>query len=541
MIKQSSILNDVLGPVMTGPSSSHTAAPGKIGLAVSRLWGKPVRSATIIYDRDGSYPSTHIGQGSDFGFAAGLLGLQTDDPRFRDSLQLARQTGVSIRFRIGELGAHHPNEARIDIAEAADSPAEMSVLSYSTGGGTFLLSEMDGFPISFDGQRQKCYLACHSEAGERICRMLNVENAVFQMHQADPARTTAVTLPAPDAILFEIEGSSFDVDDLRGSVAELDGLYYFRTIDPVVPAPLRMVPAPPFTTAAETLEYARKHHITSMPDLAVIYECSLCLLDRDTAYKKMANVLQAMRSSMLPPPEDDPVQNLIIPRYSSALSQRKTWPLDMGVVNVCMQSAVSVMENSCAHRVVVAAPTAGSSGVIPAAVVAVGQALERTDQQISDALWACGLVGVYIANQATFGAEVAGCQAEIGASACMAAAGVVQLMGGTLEQGFHAACIAMHSFLGLICDPVAGLVEFPCIERNVTASAAAVMAANMALCGMTSLVSLDETIQTMLEVGKMLPRELCCTCQGGLCTTGSGRAAADRVARRQTEAGGLCS
>ena len=539
MIKQSSILNDVLGPVMTGPSSSHTATPGKIGLSVYRLWGSPIRSAAVIYDQNGSYPSTHIGQGSDFGFAAGLLGLQTDDPQFRDSLQLASQTGVSICFRIAKLGAHHPNEARIDVAEAADSPVKMSVLSYSTGGGTFLLSEMDGFPISFDGQRQKCYLACRPEAGEWIGQILNAENAVFQMHQADPARTTAVALPASDAILFEIEGSSCDADGLRGSVAGLEGLYYFRVVDPAVPAPLRLMSVPPFTTAAETLEYARKHHITSMPDLAVLYECSLCLLDHDTAYQKMENVLQAMRRSMLPPPEDDPVQNLIVPRYSSALNQRKMWPLDMGVVNVCMQSAVSVMENSCAHRAVVAAPTAGSSGVIPAAVVSVGRALGRTDQQILDALWACGLVGAYIANQATFGAEVAGCQAEIGASACMAAAGVVQLMGGTPEQGFHAACIAMHSFLGLICDPVAGLVEFPCIERNVTASAAAVMAANMALCGITSLVSLDETIQTMLEVGKMLPRELCCTCQGGLCATKAGRAAADRVAQRQTDTTGL--
>ena len=146
-----------------------------------------------------------------------------------------------------------------------------------------------------------------------------------------------------------------------------------------------------------------------------------------------------------------------------------------------MRNDMAVMENGCAHRVVVAAPTAGSSGVIPASVVGVGRTLGRTEGEILDALWAAGLVGAFIANQATFGAEVAGCQAEIGAASCMAAAGVVQLLGGTVEEGFHAAALAMQSLLGLICDPVAGLVEFPCIQRNVTASVMAAAAANMPL------------------------------------------------------------
>lgn len=105
----------------------------------------------------------------------------------------------------------------------------------------------------------------------------------------------------------------------------------------------------------------------------------------------------------------------------------------------------------------------------------------------------------------------------------MAAAGVVQLLGGSIQQGFDAAAIAMYSHLGLICDPIAGLTETPCIERNVTATAVVIMSANMALCGMTSLIPLDETIGAMLAVGKMLPDDLRCTCKGGLCATKTGR------------------
>ena len=145
-MKKSSILNDVLGPVIAGPSSSHTAGPGKIGLAVRSMWGKKIRNVDVVYEQGGSYPSTHVGQGSDFGFAAGLMGMTTDDPRFRDSLSLAGEQGVNVTFRFADLGLPHPNTARIDVVE--DGKVQLSALSFSTGGGTFEIVEMDGFAIS---------------------------------------------------------------------------------------------------------------------------------------------------------------------------------------------------------------------------------------------------------------------------------------------------------------------------------------------------------------------------------------------------------
>ena len=522
-MKSGSILNDVLGPVMTGPSSSHTAAPGKIGLTVRNLWGGAIPGARVVYDAGGSYPGTHVGQGSDFGFAGGLLGLAADDPRFRDALELAQERAVPIRFDFENLGTHHPNEARLDVP--GDGKPALSVLSYSTGGGTFRLVEMDGFPIDFDGQREKLYLACSAMAADAAENALRGVDARFCRRTADPARTTYGSVPA-DAVLFEIEAQSHPQMQLpAGAAAQA---LYLRRAQPVVPAPLRLDPAASFATADGAARYARENGLETMAQLALRYECGLSSLPEADIRAGMTRVLQAMRTSMQAPPADDPVQNLLIPRYAAGLHGKKL-PLDLGVLNPCMETAVAVMENSCAHRAVVAAPTAGSSGVIPAAVVAAGTALGRTDAEILDALWAAGLVGALIANQATFGAEVAGCQAEIGAAACMAAAGVVQLMGGSIACGFDAACIAMQSFLGLICDPIAGLTEFPCIERNVTAAAAAVMAANMALCGMTSLVPLDETLQTMLRVGESLPAQLRCTCQGGLCATETGRACQARV------------
>lgn len=533
-MKISSILNDVLGPVMTGPSSSHTAAPGKIGLTVRQLWGREITAADVIYEVHGSYPSTHVGQGSDFGFAAGLLGLTTDNPSFRNSLSLAQKQNRRFNFRFADLGMLHPNEARIDVFAPETKTPFLSVLSFSTGGGTFLIPQLDGFAVQFDGQRKVIFICCHQNIQHEISRFLKMENAVFSCHEIDPSLTTFTGFLPKDAVLFEIEASSLSQQQLPERITTLKNLLYIRTAGPLVPAPLKLVPQLPFTDAAGAIDYADRFHL-SMAGLSRLYEKGISSLSDNEANLCMAHVLQTMRTSMIPPSQDDPIHNLIFPRMAAQLEQITKLPLDLGVLNHCIASAIAVMENDNGHRVVVAAPTAGSSGVIPAAVISVANSLHCSDEQIIDALWATGLVGAFIANQATFGAEVAGCQAEIGAAASMAAAGVVQLSGGSVLQGFHAASIAMQSFLGLICDPVGGLAEFPCIERNVTASAAAVMSAEMALIGIPSLVPLDETIQTMLKVGTMLPDELRCTCRGGLCITKTGCTLAQKVNEMQLQ------
>ena len=525
-MKTYSILNDVLGPVMSGPSSSHTAAPGKIGLAARSLWGKEIQNVHVVYEQNGSYPSTHVGQGSDFGFTAGLLGIETNDPRFRDSLSFAKEHGVNVTFRFADLGLPHPNTARIDIIH--DGSVHLSVLSLSTGGGTFEIVEMDGFAIHFDGQREKWWICCDdNSAAVRDC--LAKQGVLFTERSMESTRVSCITGLPGSAILFEVEVSAL----VRPQKQALEALsrqgIYLRKAVPVVPAALRLVSEVPFSTAAEALSYTQQHPRITMPELAQLYESALSTLSRAEAYERMTDVYHAMLCSMKPPPEDDPVQNMIVPRIADKLGKLTAMPIEMGVLNGCLASAVAVMENCSAHRTVVAAPTAGSSGVIPACVLGVGQVLGRTQQQMLDALWNAGLIGAWIANQATFSAEVAGCQAEIGAAACMAAGGVVQLMGGDIIESMTAAAIAMQSFLGLICDPIGGLVEIPCIERNVTASAVSVMSANMSLCGIRSPIPLDETIQTMLRVGQMLPRELRCTCGGGLCTTPTGMRIAEKV------------
>ena len=527
-MKASSILNDILGPIMTGPSSSHTAAPGKIGASALQLWGRPIYTVDVVYDSQGSYPNTHVGQGSNYGFAGGLLGLALDDSKVRDALELAKNLGITINFHVKKLSGSHPNEVRIDFYNKELDKPSMSVLCFSTGGGTFQIAELDGFPIFHNGQRKKYYVVCSVSARNKVNEILKGIGAAFSISEANKSGVTAHCLPSCDAVLFEIEACSIQnkaIDEINN----VNGIYYIRTVEPVVPVPLKLKPQVPFTTAEEALVYAAKHDITSISNLAMIYESSLGEAGKEILQHKMRDVLVAMRKSMSPPPDNELVPQYLVPRQAKMLKTRSCTPLDMGVINSCLENAMAVLENSCAHRIIVAAPTAGSSGVIPATVVGIAEALRLSDEDILNALWAAGLVGAFIANQATFAAEVAGCQAEIGSAACMASAGLVSLMGGSIEESYNAAGIAMQSLLGLICDPVAGLVEVPCIERNVTASAITVMAANMALCGVKSPIPLDETIQTMSKVGGLLPASLRCTCNGGLCTTKTGKILEERV------------
>ncbi|NLV57964.1 MAG: hypothetical protein GXY67_04275 [Clostridiales bacterium] len=517
-----SIINDVLGPVTTGPSSSHTAAPARIGKAVSSLWGRDVLSATVTFDQQGSYPGTHVGQGSDMGFTGGLMGYLPDDPRLKDSQAIAVSQGRSIRFECANLGAHHPNEARLDVLDEHGN-VTMSVLSFSTGGGSFLLVEMDGFPIRFDGQRPMLYCACHLSVRKEADRLLKAANAHFVIREPKPDSVTGHALESKKAVLYEIDALSTDAAGLGAQLLRTDGILFVRYAATGAPLPMRREKAPPFRNVAQALGYGRQRE-SNMANLAMEYELAVSLASEAEIRSALAHTLKAMRKSLVAPDVSKGESRGVMQPSARRMAQAsdKIPTIDIGLLSICMPAAIAVVENSCAHNVIAAAPTAGASGVVPATVVALGDALSMDDEKIMEGLLAAGLVGSFIANSATFGAEEAGCQAEIGAAACMAAAGVVELMGGSVEHGFRASTIAMQSFLGLICDPVGGITEIPCITRNATASAVAVMAANMALCGFDPMIPLDETIETMLRVGRQLPEELRCTCKGGLCITPTG-------------------
>ena len=191
--------------------------------------------------------------------------------------------------------------------------------------------------------------------------------------------------------------------------------------------------------------------------------------------------------------------------------------------------------NACMKRIV-AAPTAGSCGVLPAVLLPLARSGEAADEAICEALYVAAGFGQVIAARATLAGAEGGCQAEVGAASAMAAAALCYLKGGTPAACASAAAMALGNLLGLVCDPVAGLVEVPCVKRNVVGAVNAVACANMALAGIDSAIPCDEVIDAMGRVGLQLSPDLRETGLGGLAATPTGRAIARRLA---AEAGGV--
>ena len=191
--------------------------------------------------------------------------------------------------------------------------------------------------------------------------------------------------------------------------------------------------------------------------------------------------------------------------------------------------ALAVQEVNAAMGVIVAAPTAGGAGVLPAVLTGLAQARAVDDERVVDALATAGLIGAVVAERASLSGAEGGCQAETGAAAGMAAGAAVEMLGGTPSQAAHAVSLAMQGTLGLVCDPLGGLVELPCVFRNATGAAIALAAIEMAMAGITFAIPADEVIDTMGEIGRSMDVRYRETAGGGLAATPTGR----RLARER--------
>jgi L-serine dehydratase len=191
--------------------------------------------------------------------------------------------------------------------------------------------------------------------------------------------------------------------------------------------------------------------------------------------------------------------------------------------------ALAVQEVNAAMGVIVAAPTAGGAGVLPAVLTGLAEARGIEDERVVDALATAGLIGAVVAERASLSGAEGGCQAETGAAAGMAAGAAVEMLGGTPRQVGHATALAQQGTLGLVCDPLGGLVELPCVFRNATGAAIALAAIEMALAGVEFAIPADEVIDTMGEIGAAMDVRYRETAGGGLAATPTGR----RLARER--------
>ena len=224
-------------------------------------------------------------------------------------------------------------------------------------------------------------------------------------------------------------------------------------------------------------------------------------------------------------------------RQVSEAGKSLTGPLLSGA----LYRALAVSELNASMGRIVAAPTAGSCGILPAAVLTMEKDRGCSEKDCIMSLFTASAVGMIIANNASLAGAEGGCQAECGSAAAMAAAAIIELAGGTPEMAGHAVAIALKNILGLVCDPVAGLVEIPCIKRNASGVAGAFVAAELALAGIESAIPADEVIWAMKKVGDAMSLALKETAEGGLAATPTGKKLHDQVFGTSKDAAGCSS
>ncbi|HEY5690664.1 MAG TPA: L-serine ammonia-lyase, iron-sulfur-dependent, subunit alpha [Cyclobacteriaceae bacterium] len=499
-----SIFNDVIGPVMRGPSSSHCAASLRIGRLCLDLMSGEIAEVDIAFDPNGSLATTHKGQGSDMGLFGGFMGWEAHDERLPGYLQALEETGIKVKIDIHPIGATHPNTYKIRLKNKNESRA---LTALSTGGGMIQVIEIDGAAVSMAGDFYETLI--YVKTAEPVVGFL--EGSVSY---------DEINLHRGDSIFIEVKSDRFMPKGIIEELKAMDDVLFIKQLSPVLPVLARKGLTVPFITSEEMLAYNEGKNL-SLWELAVHYESARGNISHEEVVEKMRQIVRIMSNAIDKGLQGTSYQDRILGPQSLNFKKQinKKTLVEGDVLNEVILYTSAMMEVKSSMGVIVAAPTAGSCGALPGAVLGTAHVLKLSEDDKVKAMLAAGIIGVFIAAHATFAAEVGGCMAECGSGSGMAAAGIVELRKGTLPQSLAAASMALQSSLGMVCDMIADRVEAPCLNRNVLAATHAISTANMALADYDQVIPLDEVIETMKKVGDAIPNTLRCTGLGGLAIT----------------------
>jgi L-serine dehydratase len=501
------ILNDVLGPIMRGPSSSHTAGAYRIALLCSAILGsKPVK-VHCYFDPDGSYAATYVPLGVDLAMAAALMGWEMTDPRYESSLLEVAASGVDLRFFMEKLDhADHPNAVRMDL-EGPEN-VKVRVWARSIGGGVVEIYRINDSDLLITGKSRHCLVFMRPDASPESA--VEVARILGARH-----------LPTGGGGLIDVEIEPDIRVDIAAILANVD-VEGLRLIEPVF---FVQRGSALFQSAEEALLLAKEGG-WSLGEIARRFEAQLLGRSPESIDRETLELLRIMENSVRLGLEAANVHMpLLGPTAAEVLNAEKDGRLPVGGPLVRAAARAMATMHICNSRgVICAAPTGGSAGVLPGVLLTLREDLGFDDAGLVRALLAAGAVGLVVALRATFAAEVAGCQVEIGVAGAMAAAAVVEAAGGSAAQACNAAAIALQNTMGSVCDPVQGGCEIPCQTRNAVAASNAFVCADLILGGYLNPIPLDETIDASYAVGRSLPAELRCTARGGIAATPSARA-----------------
>lgn len=508
-----SIFNHTLAPVTPGPSSSNTCGPARIALFAHRMFGGIPQKAVIEYSKFGAFPTTMFGMKSDFSFVNGLLGKDQNAPDYKQCYECAAKAGLEVSFKeVEDLTVGGYEAARLRLYGADGSC--LVLVGESLGGGSFLMHSIDDIPIESHGAYYELFVMLQGEdpetaeqiekilgrAGEILCGTVRTAGGGRSILQAK------FTAAPEEALLQKIRAES--------------AVLWARMMEPVVPEVILPGAKPPFENAAGMEEYCERTGRTPA-QAAVDYEAAVSGWSGAQIRSYAEELLAIMREGEEAGTETAFTFPGILEQKGPSLHRAmKDHPApSLGFLDEAIPAALGIMEYSNASGKIVCVPTGGSSGIVPGLLLTAAGSMGKTGQELADALLVAGLVGVLMMVEGNnFSGGMTGCQAEIGCGTAMAAAGLAAMMGGSAKQVCDAACMGLQSFFGLVCDPVCGFVQVPCLARNMAAVSVAATCAKTVLAGFEVLIPLDEMIVAFIDGGRTIMSTIGIG-KGGCCAT----------------------
>ena len=508
----SSIFNDVIGPVMRGPSSSHVAGAARIADLVRQSMKGKIIKAVADFDVNGSLAASHTGHGTDMGFACGLMNLPLSDPHVDQYERLAKEAGIEIEYRILDYGAIHPGNYRIEVTD--DTGCVRHWEGIAVGGGMVEMQKLEEFEVNICGDFFELLVMLDAEKRpveayeSKITGLTGKSEFSLQSKKTDEDQIA-------NRELLNLKYAKSVSEEIRKQIEETDGVLDVIYLEPVLPTHSSGHCEVPYSSAEQLLNYA-KENIMEPWEYAACYESCRGGKSVEEVFAQMEEILKIMEAAVDEGLAGTEYKDRILAAQSQKIQEaeqnRKLIPCEP--LNTVIKSITAVMETKSSMGLIVAAPTCGSCGCLPGTIIGLGRAMNLSREEMVKGLLVAGLVGIFFAEEATFSAEVGGCQVECGAGSGMAAAALVQMMGGNVTQCMDAASVALQNITGLACDPVGNRVEVPCLGKNIMGGSNAISSANMILAGYDKVIPLDETIQAIYEIGKSLPLELRCTFGG---------------------------
>lgn len=500
------IFNDVIGPVMRGPSSSHTAASWRIARTGLDILNEPLKRALAEFASDGAWAPNYREQGTAMGIAGGLLGLEITDERMKSAESYARQNEIEITYQVSSFPTDHANTVRLTLWGI--SGKKVQIIAVSLGGGSFEIRSVNGFPVRLAG-----------DLYEILIFTQNNPDVSGELKSVTPPGVEFASEQIGDLIKYEFKSSYPFPPDLMTRLLDYPAIDGIALINPIMPVIAGRETEMPFTTIKSLIDYAGKRG-ADLGEMGLIYERCISGLSEEDLVSRMREIIHIIHKSIDAGLKGTYYTDRILQQQSHLIAKAETeGRIRESVVNRIIENVSALMESKSAMELIVAAPTAGSCGTVGGSLKAISDAQGSSEDELAKAYFAAGITGACFAQGPGFSAEEYGCQVECGAASGMAAAGIVQLMGGTAKQALDAASMAIQNMIGLVCDPVADRVEVPCLGKNISAAVNAYASAIMAFSGFDAVIPLDQVILTVSDVGRTMPSCVKCTGKGGLATT----------------------